>query len=191
MRPTEAGSGRATPGRPISRAFAPWPRPSRWPSSGQQVATLIWPVCDTGASGGEPLRIAISRAVVQGQFVHEVETLSGQNILQCYQCGECSAGCPVSAEMDVMPNHLIRLVQLGQEAEVMAAQSPWVCASCFTCYVRCPKGVDIARIMEAVRLRHLREQASGDYMVLKDMLREDLERLPPIALVASLRKYTQ
>ena len=45
--------------------------------------------------------------------------------------------------------------------------------------------------MEAVRLLRLRQQASGDYVVLKDMLREDLERLPPIALVASLRKYTQ
>jgi heterodisulfide reductase subunit C len=73
----------------------------------------------------------------------------------------------------------------------MAAQSPWLCASCFTCFVRCPKGVDIASLMEAVRLRHLREQASGDYVVLKDVLREDLEGLPPIALVSSLRKYTQ
>jgi len=138
-----------------------------------------------------PLRIAISREVVQGDFVREIEQLSGQNILQCYQCGECSAGCPISAEMDVLPNHIIRLIQLGQADEVMAAQSPWLCASCFTCFVRCPKGVDIASIMEAVRLRHLREQASGDYVVLKDMLREDLERLPPIALISSLRKYTQ
>ena len=138
-----------------------------------------------------PLRIAISREVVQGDFVREIEQLSGQNILQCYQCGECSAGCPISAEMDVLPNHIIRLIQLGQADEVMAAQSPWLCASCFTCFVRCPKGVDIASLMEAVRLRHLREQASGDYVVLKDVLREDLEGLPPIALVSSLRKYTQ
>jgi heterodisulfide reductase subunit C len=138
-----------------------------------------------------PLRISISREVVQGDFVREIEQLSGQNILQCYQCGECSAGCPISAEMDVLPNHIIRLIQLGQAEEVMAAQSPWLCASCFTCFVRCPKGVDIASLMEAVRLRHLREQASGDYVVLKDMLREDLENLPPIALVANLRKYTQ
>lgn len=138
-----------------------------------------------------PLRISISREIVQGEFVREIEQLSGQNILQCYQCGECSAGCPISAEMDVLPNHIIRLIQLGQADEVMAAQSPWLCASCFTCFVRCPKGVDIASLMEAVRLRHLREQASGDYVVLKDVLREDLEGLPPIALVSSLRKYTQ
>ena len=138
-----------------------------------------------------PLRIDISREVVQGDFVREIEQLSGQNILQCYQCGECSAGCPIAAEMDVLPNHIIRLIQLGQSEEVMAAQSPWLCASCFTCFVRCPKGVDIASLMEAVRLRHLREQASGDYVILRDVLREDLEHLPPIALVSNLRKYTQ
>jgi heterodisulfide reductase subunit C len=93
--------------------------------------------------------------------------------------------------MDMLPNQVIRFIQLGQEDEVMGAESPWLCASCFTCYVRCPKGVDIAKLMEAIRLRHLREQAHGDYVVLKDMLKEDLERLPPIALIANLRKYTQ
>jgi heterodisulfide reductase subunit C len=129
--------------------------------------------------------------VVRGQFVQDIEELSGQNILQCYQCGECSAGCPMSAEMDVLPNMVIRLVQLGQEEAVMAAESPWVCASCFTCYVRCPKGVDVARIMEAVRLRHLREQAYGDHLGLRDIPPEDLARLPPIAIIAAARKYTQ
>jgi heterodisulfide reductase subunit C len=129
--------------------------------------------------------------VVRGDFVRDVEELSGQTILQCYQCGECSAGCPVAAEMDLLPNQIIRLVQLGQEEAVMAAESPWICSSCFTCFVRCPKGVDIAKIMEAVRLLHLREQAHGDYVVLRDMLREDLERFPPIALIAASRKYTQ
>ena len=129
--------------------------------------------------------------MVRGEFVHDIEELSGQNILQCYQCGECSAGCPMSADMDVLPNQIIRLIQLGQEGLVMAAESPWVCASCFTCYVRCPKGVDIAKLMEAVRLRHLRQQAHGDHVDLRDILREDLERLPPIALIAAARKYTQ
>ena len=141
--------------------------------------------------GGARLRIEISKEVVRGDFVCEIEDLTDQKILRCYQCGECSAGCPVSAEMDVLPNTIIRLIQLGQEEAVMAAESPWVCASCFTCYVRCPKDVNIAKIMEAVRLRHLRQQAHGDYVVLRDMLHEDLERFPPIAIIAASRKFTQ
>lgn len=133
----------------------------------------------------------ISRDVVQGDFVERVEDLSGQNILQCYQCGECSSGCPVAAEMDVLPNQIIRLIQLGQEEAVMAAESPWVCASCYTCYVRCPKGVGIAQIMEAVRLLHLRKQLHGDHLNVRDIPEAVRASLPPIALIACARKYTQ
>lgn len=133
----------------------------------------------------------ISKDVVQSDFVHKVEDLSGQNILQCYQCGECSSGCPVASEMDVLPNQVIRLIQLGQEDAVMAAESPWVCASCYTCYVRCPKGVSIAQLMEAVRLLHLRRQVHGDRFSPRDVPEAERARLPPIALIACTRKYTQ
>lgn len=144
-----------------------------------------------GPFGGGRLRVEISRDVVQGDFVHEIEELSGQNILQCYQCGECSSGCPVAAEMDVLPNQVIRFIQLGQEDEVMAAESPWVCASCYTCYVRCPKGVGISQIMEAVRLRHLREATHGDHFNIRDLPEEALARLPPIAIISCARKFSQ
>ena len=43
----------------------------------------------------------------------KVEELSGQNLLACYQCGKCSAGCPVVSKMDILPNQIIRLAQLG------------------------------------------------------------------------------
>jgi len=135
--------------------------------------------------------VEISADVVQSDFVHEIEELSEQNILQCYQCGECSSGCPVAAEMDVLPNHVIRLIQLGQEDAVMTAESPWICASCYTCYVRCPKGVDIAQIMEAVRLRHLRIATHGDHFNIRDLPEETRANLPPIAIISCARKYSQ
>jgi len=144
-----------------------------------------------GPFGGARLRVEISKDVVRSDFVREIEDLSEQNILQCYQCGECSSGCPVSAEMDVLPNTVIRLIQLGQEEAVMAAESPWVCASCYTCYVRCPKGVSIAKLMEAVRLRHLRQATHGDRFNLRDLPEEARARLPPIALISCARKYSQ
>ena len=103
------------------------PSVSRMPACPSGVATLISQIRDTPADlEVSTLRISIAREVVQGDFVRDIEQLSGQNILQCYQCGECSAGCPISAEMDVLPNHIIRLIQLGQADEVMAAQSSLV-----------------------------------------------------------------
>ncbi len=144
-----------------------------------------------GQAEGARLRVEISRDVVRSDFVQEMEDISGQNILQCYQCGECSSGCPVAADMDVLPNMVIRYIQLGQEETVMAAESPWVCASCYTCYVRCPKDVGVAQIMEAVRLRHLRLATHGDHFNIRDLPEEARARLPPIAIVSCARKFSQ
>lgn len=72
---------------------------------------------------------------------------------KCFHCGKCSAGCPIADEMDLMPNQVMRLVQLGLFDQVLSCRSIWLCAACVTCSTRCPQGVPIASVMEA--LRHL------------------------------------
>jgi heterodisulfide reductase subunit C len=69
----------------------------------------------------------------------------------CYQCGKCTAGCPMAHEMDLVPRQVIRLLQLGFAEQVLTAKSPWVCANCLVCSARCPQGVDIDAIMLTVR----------------------------------------
>ncbi len=73
------------------------------------------------------------------------------NLQDCYQCGKCSAGCPVVHAMDLMPRELIRLMQLGLWDEVIEAKTPWLCASCETCVTRCPQDVDLPSLMSEVR----------------------------------------
>ncbi|MEW5759409.1 MAG: 4Fe-4S dicluster domain-containing protein [Candidatus Thermoplasmatota archaeon] len=122
---------------------------------------------------------------VNGKFTKKVEELSGQNILKCYQCGKCSGGCPMIEDMDLLPNQVIRYVQLGEEA-ILDSKTIWLCASCFTCAVRCPKGVDLAKVMEALRLIVLRK--NFDYIKLNAI--QDIGKLPQIALISSFRKMT-
>ncbi|MFL7807317.1 MAG: 4Fe-4S dicluster domain-containing protein, partial [Anaerolineae bacterium] len=74
-------------------------------------------------------------------FLHEVERRSGQNLARCYQCGKCSAGCPIAFEMDYPPHQVIRGVQMGMRDLVLASSTIWLCAACETCSTRCPQDV--------------------------------------------------
>jgi heterodisulfide reductase subunit C len=84
-------------------------------------------------------------------FVRKVEALSGSSVRRCFQCGKCSAGCPMRSFMEHPPNRIVRLLQLGQYERVLAGRSIWYCASCETCSTRCPNKVDLAAIMDALR----------------------------------------
>jgi heterodisulfide reductase subunit C len=87
-----------------------------------------------------------------GQFVEEILHHTGVNVRNCYQCGKCSAGCPLSFAMDIRPNRVIRMIQLGMKDEVINSRTIWVCATCATCTARCPRGVDPASIMDGLRV---------------------------------------
>ncbi len=133
-------------------------------------------------------RIELSSKKLHSEFIKKVAEISGQNIYQCYQCGKCSAGCPMCFAMDVLPNQIIRLAQLGLEEQITDSKTIWLCASCLTCDARCPKGVDLSRIMEAMRLLTLRK--NKNHIEPSKMSTETLAELPAIALVSSFRKLT-
>lgn len=125
---------------------------------------------------------------IQQFDLDEFQELSGENIFACYQCGNCSAGCPAADFMDLAPHEVIRLLQLGQIDEVIKTNTVWICAACVTCRVRCPKGVDLSKIMEAVRQIVLRKK--NNYVDLNKIESDLREKLPQIALVGNFRKFT-
>lgn len=90
-------------------------------------------------------------------FVSLVEKESEQNLALCYQCGNCTAGCPYSSFYDYPVSQIIRLTQAGQRDTVLSARSLWLCASCESCTTRCPNNIDVARIMDV--LRHMARRA--------------------------------
>ncbi|OGR29092.1 MAG: heterodisulfide reductase subunit C [Desulfuromonadales bacterium GWD2_61_12] len=96
-------------------------------------------------------KMLLSRETMNLDFVRKVENLSGSSVRRCFQCGKCSAGCPMRSFMEHPPNRIVRLLQLGQYERVLAGRSIWYCASCETCSTRCPNKVDLAAIMDALR----------------------------------------
>ncbi len=132
--------------------------------------------------------IELNRNLFSDALIREAVDICGENIAACYQCGKCTAGCPSVSAMEIAPHTVIRLLQLGQTGEVLKTKAIWLCAACQTCKVRCPKGVDLARIMEALRQIILRENRT--YTTPESIPREEMERLPQIALIANFRKMT-
>jgi heterodisulfide reductase subunit C len=53
--------------------------------------------------------------------------------------------------MDVFPNQIIRMVQMGMEREVLNTNTIWTCVGCNTCSSVCPMAIDMAAIMDALR----------------------------------------
>jgi heterodisulfide reductase subunit C len=134
------------------------------------------------------MSVLMSRDPVTRAFIDKIESLAGQDLLACYQCGKCSAGCPMAKHMNLPPNQMIRYAQLGLMDDLLASESIWMCVSCLTCNSRCPKGVRIAEVIEVLRQMHLRVRK--DHMDVRRIAPEVLRELPPIALIASMRKFT-
>lgn len=90
-----------------------------------------------------------------------VEHAVGVEVQTCYQCGKCTAGCPLNEEMDLMPNQILRMLQAeypGYEDEILSSTSIWLCLACDTCYSRCPQEVKLPHIMDFLRQESIRRK---------------------------------
>jgi len=133
------------------------------------------------------VKVDLTREMLHSDLLRRVEEISGQNVLACYQCGRCSAGCPAAGAMDLLPNQVIRLVQLGLVHDAMASRTIWTCAACLACEARCPKGVELPRVMEALRQLVLDR---GEHLAPSAISPADLDEWPQQAFIGGFRKYT-
>jgi heterodisulfide reductase subunit C len=85
---------------------------------------------------------------------------TGESVMDCYQCGKCTAGCPLNEDMDFAPNQILRMLQLGFpvfEDKILRSKAIWLCLTCEMCYTRCPKEVDFPLIMDYLRQESVRQ----------------------------------
>ena len=97
------------------------------------------------------MRWELADKALDSEFLRTVELLSGQNVSECYQCGKCSSGCPALADVELSPNRVLRMTQLGLEDDALDNEMIWSCAGCGTCTGRCPEGIDVGRVFDALR----------------------------------------
>ena len=131
---------------------------------------------------------SFSHDAVDLDFIEKMKTITGEPFKTCMQCGTCTSVCPMTPEMQMTTRQIMHLTQWGQKEALLSTDQPWLCASCHACEVRCPRGIDIPRVIEGLRLLFLRD--NENYVDLSSMDKEKLEEMPQMAMVSAFRKHT-
>ncbi len=118
----------------------------------------------------------------------QILRMSGVNPLRCMRCGKCSATCPNYDEMEYHPHQFVYMVETGDIEPLLNSKSIYKCLTCFACVDRCPRGVEPAKLIEAVRLMAVRKQGAN-YLKPEDIPSLIDEDTPGQLLVSALRKY--
>ncbi len=113
---------------------------------------------------------------------------SGVNVLKCMRCGKCSGTCPSYEEMEYHPHQFVYMVEKGEIEKLMNSPSIYKCLTCFACVERCPRGVEPAKIVEAVRLEAVRRQGEN-HLKAEDIPCIVDDDTPGQLLVSAFRKY--
>lgn len=112
------------------------------------------------------------------------------NVRKCMRCGKCSGTCPAYDEMEYHPHQFVYMVETGDIEPLLNSESLYKCLSCFACVDRCPRGVEPAKIVEAVRLTVIRQQGKNR-LTPDDIPKIIDEDIPQQALVSAFRKFTK
>ena len=120
----------------------------------------------------------------------QILRMSGVNPLKCMRCGKCSGTCPSYGEMEYHPHLFVYMVETGEIEPLLKSDSIYKCLSCFACVDRCPRGVEPAKLVEAIRLTVIRERGAN-HMTPDDIPQLVDDELPQQALMSAMRKYSK
>ncbi len=127
------------------------------------------------------------------KYAKEIEQIrreSGAKPELCMVCGKCSGSCFAFDEMEVHPHQFAQMILRGELDELMNSRGIYKCMSCFTCSERCPRGVEPAKLVEAVRIAVIRRQ-DANHMKPEDVPAKLDPELPQQAIVSAFRKYAK
>ena len=88
---------------------------------------------------------------VDPDFIYEIKEYGAVGIEKCFNCGNCTAICPLTSDEYPFPRNMIRMVQVGQKENLKHKIDPWLCYYCGECSETCPKGAEPGETMMAMR----------------------------------------
>jgi len=85
------------------------------------------------------------------QLMTEIKKYGTVNVEKCFNCGNCTAICPLTANGETFPRRLIRYAQLGLKKPLLESKELWMCYACGECTQTCPRQADPGEFMAAAR----------------------------------------
>jgi nitrate reductase gamma subunit len=81
----------------------------------------------------------------------ELQRYGATDISACFNCGICTAICPLSVDGASFPRRMSRYAQLGMRDKLLSSPELWSCYGCSECTDSCPTQADPASFMAAAR----------------------------------------
>ncbi len=95
--------------------------------------------------------VSPERTTPSSSLARRIQDACGVNVMECYQCMKCSAGCPLLPDLDLVPHAVVRKAQMGQLDDLLHSKTIWMCVGCHTCATRCPNKVDLPAVNDFLR----------------------------------------
>jgi ferredoxin len=90
-------------------------------------------------------------STVDPAVCREIAQFGCEDLVKCYNCGNCTAVCSLAGPAAVFPRKVIRYAQLGLRDRLLASAEPWLCYYCGECSETCPRQANPGEIMMTVR----------------------------------------
>jgi ferredoxin len=84
-------------------------------------------------------------------FLVELQKYGDVNIEACFNCGNCTAVCPLSSGEESFPRRMIRYAQIGTKDRLLGSKELWMCYYCGECSATCPRQANPGEFMAAAR----------------------------------------
>ncbi len=88
---------------------------------------------------------------VDPAFLGKLGRYGAFDITACFNCGNCTAVCPLSSGNDAFPRRMIRYGQIGAEERLLGCKEVWQCYYCGECSDTCPRQAEPGEFMAAAR----------------------------------------
>lgn len=88
---------------------------------------------------------------VDATLLPTIEEYGNADVEACFNCGNCTAVCPLTTDRDSFPRRLIRYAQVGMKDDLLGSRELWLCYACGECTATCPRQADPTGFMAAAR----------------------------------------